>query len=83
MKREKFLQDAKREPARYYRNPSDVIRDRRLSNDDRIEILDAWARAIEDETGDEFIRHELIRARQQVDSGTQALAGAPPMRAET
>jgi hypothetical protein len=69
MKREKFLQDAKREPSRFYRNPSDIIRDRRLSNEDRIEILDAWARNIEDDDG--MMRDELHRLRDQVENGTE------------
>ena len=71
MKREKFLQDAKREPSRFYRNPSDIIRDRRLSNEDRLEILDAWARAVDD--GDGTMRDELHRLRGQVENGTEPL----------
>ncbi len=44
MKKAKFVQDAKLYPGRYYRNPSDVVRDRRLTNADRLEILAAWER---------------------------------------
>jgi hypothetical protein len=44
MKKTKFIQDAKIDPSRYYRNPSDVVRDRRLTNADRLEILAAWER---------------------------------------
>ena len=44
MKKAKFIQDAKLDPSRYYRNPSDVVRDRRLTNADRLEILAAWER---------------------------------------
>ena len=44
MKKTKFIQDAKLDPCRYYRNPSDVVRDRRLTNTDRLEILAAWER---------------------------------------
>jgi hypothetical protein len=44
MKKTKFIQDAKLYPSRYYRNPSDVVRDRRLTNADRLEILAAWER---------------------------------------
>ena len=44
MKKAKFIQDAKLYPSRYYRNPSDVVRDRRLTNADRLEILAAWER---------------------------------------
>ena len=46
MKHEKFVQDAKLSPARYYRNPGDVMRDRRLTDRDRLEILDIWEREL-------------------------------------
>ena len=55
MKKAKFVQDAKLAPSRYYRNPSDVIRDRRLTNKDRLEILAAW--------------EQDARARRNPDSG--------------
>jgi len=41
-KRTRFVQDAKLDPSRYYRNPFDIIRDRRLSNRERLEIIVAW-----------------------------------------
>jgi hypothetical protein len=44
MKKAKFLQDAKLDPARFYRNPSDIMRDRRLSDEDRRQIVAAWER---------------------------------------
>ncbi len=44
MKKAKFLQDAKLDPARFYRNPADVMRDRRLTDEDRRQIIDAWER---------------------------------------
>lgn len=44
MKKAKFLQDAKLDPARFYRNPSDIMRDRRLSDEDRMQIVAAWER---------------------------------------
>jgi len=47
MKRARFVQDAKLDPDRYYRNPYDVIRDRRLNNKERLDILMAWELAIE------------------------------------
>src|SRR5205085_5603762 len=42
MKKAKFLQDAKIEPARFYRNPLDIMRDRRLTDEDRLQIVAAW-----------------------------------------
>ena len=44
MKRTRFVQDAKLDPGRYYRHPSDVVRDRRLTNKERLEIVIAWER---------------------------------------
>ncbi len=60
MKREKFLEDAKAEPSRIYRTPNDVLRDRRLTDDHRREILAAWERQLsEAPDGDQT---ELIAA---------------------
>ena len=42
MKRARFVQDAKLDPGRYYRHPSDIIRDRRLTKEDRLDIVIAW-----------------------------------------
>jgi hypothetical protein len=44
MKRERFVQDAKLDPSRFYRNPTDIVRDRRLTTEDRLEIIIAWER---------------------------------------
>jgi hypothetical protein len=44
IKRARFVQDAKLDPGRYYRYPTDVIRDRRLTHEDRLEIVIAWER---------------------------------------
>jgi hypothetical protein len=45
MKKGKFVQDAKLDPGRYYRNPLDIIRDRRLSKEERLQIVIAWEHA--------------------------------------
>ena len=65
MKREKFLQDAKTDPSRFYRNPADIMRDRRLTPGDRRDILDAWERSARD-TGD-VMRQELRRLREELE----------------
>lgn len=44
IKRTRFVQDAKLDPGRYYRHPSDIVRDRRLTNKERLEIVIAWER---------------------------------------
>ena len=47
IRRTKFVQDAKLDPGRYYRHPSDIIRDRRLNKEDRLEIVIAWEQRLE------------------------------------
>ena len=47
IKRVRFVQDAKLDPGRYYRHPSDIIRDRRLTQEDRLEIVIAWEQRLE------------------------------------
>ncbi len=82
MKNANFVQDAKLDPSRYYRNPSDVVRDRRLTNQDRLEILSAWEREARErqrnegsaESDDETFQH-LLRVRSELErivEGTRA-----------
>jgi hypothetical protein len=40
-----LLEDIRQNPARIYRTPSDVLRDRRFGDEDRLEILRAWREA--------------------------------------
>ncbi len=42
MARKKLLEDIKVRPARIYRLPGDVMRDRRFDDFERLEILRAW-----------------------------------------
>lgn len=44
MKWDEFIESAKLDPARFYRDPTDVVRDRRLTDEERLEILSAWER---------------------------------------
>ena len=53
MAKKKLLEDILRNPSRFYRNPADVLRDRRFDNEDRAAILRAWA-AIDDMRGAEI-----------------------------
>jgi hypothetical protein len=49
MSRKKLVEDIKRDPAHFYRQPGDVIRDRRFTDVERLEILSAWEEMAEDE----------------------------------
>jgi hypothetical protein len=83
MAKKKLIEDIKINPARFYRMPADVSRDRRFSDEERLEILDAWERDLRTkaETGNEEeynplkqvmeTRLELERKRsEQNDRGT-------------
>lgn len=48
MTKKKLFEDIKRHPARIYRTPNDVLRDRRFGDAERLEILRAWRQAMED-----------------------------------
>lgn len=48
MAKKKLLEDIKTEPGRFYRAPSDVMRDRRFDDGERLAILKAW---VETDTG--------------------------------
>jgi hypothetical protein len=43
MTKRKLLEDIKLSPPRFYRMPADVARDRRFADEERLEILQAWA----------------------------------------
>jgi len=88
MKKAKFIQDAKLSPSRYYRNPSDVVRDRRLNNADRLEILAAWERDAREQqdleefpAGDSDPLQELRRVREEVERSEKAAHGRPTAEA--
>ena len=69
MPKKKLLEDIVQDPTRYHRAPFDVVRDRRFSDDERLEILGAWERAIRERDGnDESERLQLVTdARQGVE----------------
>lgn len=47
MAKKKLLEDIKAHPDRFYRMPADVARDRRFNDDERLQILQAWAQGAE------------------------------------
>jgi hypothetical protein len=42
MAKRKLFEDIQRDPARFYRVPADVLRDRRFNDAERHDILKAW-----------------------------------------
>ena len=49
MAKKKLLEDIKARPARFYRMPADVLRDRRFADHERLEILQAWTGCVADD----------------------------------
>jgi hypothetical protein len=83
MAKTKLLEDIKADPSRFYPSPTDVVRDRRFSDPERLAILEAWerdARAVavavdEDVSGDDPSRLKtVVKARMEIQD---RLAGEP------
>ena len=62
MAKKKLLEDMCSEPARYFRAPGDVLRDRRFSDLERLEILLAWDRLTGAESGADAPVLDAVRA---------------------
>jgi len=77
MPKKKLLEDIVQDPTRYHRAPFDVVRDRRFSDKERLEILGAWEREIRERDGNgESERLQLVTdARHEVERRRPA-AGA-------
>ena len=74
MKNTKFVEEAKLHPARIYMRPQDVLRDRRLNDVDRLEILTSWEREVRSAetradgmSGPQGRLGEIVEARQEVE----------------
>ncbi len=76
MAKKQLIDEIKVNPARYYKAPSDVVRDRRFTDAERLDILAAWerdARALsvaddESMTGGEPSRlHTVVAARMEIE----------------
>jgi len=81
MKKVKFVQDAKLDPGRYYRNPSDIIRDRRLTQEDRLQIVIAWEQTTRrqldgNEVADGLTEEKLLHLQRLREDLEQNLEGA-------
>lgn len=68
MTKKRLLEDIRQNPARIYRTPSDVLRDRRFGDEDRLEILRAWR----DAGGDVEIDAMIAELRSRLYAGNHA-----------
>jgi len=62
MSKKKLVDDMKQNPARFYRSPADVIRDRRFGDEERLAILSAWEAVADEATG-----AQIAEARKQIE----------------
>lgn len=70
MTKRKLFEEIKLNPKRYYRAPSDVNRDRRFNDEERLQILAAWEddmRAAHDELESASRLREVVDARAEVE----------------
>ncbi len=74
MTKKKLIDDILHEPLRFHRAPHDVVRDRRFSDVERLEILSAWEREIREQDGEgEPQRMQLVDlARAELERRTRA-----------
>jgi hypothetical protein len=71
MAKKKLFEDIKAQPGRFYRLPGDVTRDRRFSDDERLEILLAWAREADAARGAQ-IEEAIADIRRRLTSNDHA-----------
>jgi hypothetical protein len=63
MTKKQLLEEIKAEPSRYFRTPNDVIRDRRFSDPERLDILLTWERVARSGAAGNEGENEANRAR--------------------
>lgn len=70
MAKKKLFEDIKQNPARIYRTPGDVLRDRRFGDAERLEILRAWRDTKDDtaERGEIAAMIAELEARCRIDN---------------
>jgi hypothetical protein len=62
MSKKKLVDEMKLDPARFYRSPADVLRDRRFTDEERLTILEAW-----DGDVSEAVRTQIAEAQKQIE----------------
>jgi hypothetical protein len=70
MAKKQLLEDMRSEPTRFFRAPGDVLRDRRFSDSERLDILLAWERlasAANNEDHDVAVLSAVRTAREEVE----------------
>ena len=81
MTKKRLIEDIKINPARFYRVPADVARDRRFSDEERLQILEAWerdARALSVASDEGMTGGEPTRLREVVEARNEIEKRVPP-----
>ena len=74
MTKKKLFEDIKQNPARIYRTPADVLRDRRFADAERLEILCAWRDAKDDSARQSEIEMTLRELEMRLSSASDHAA---------
>ena len=64
--KKKLFEDIKQNPARIYRMPADVLRDRRFSDAERLQILQAWRGQLENASDAEAIDQMVAEVERRI-----------------
>ena len=66
MSKKKLFEDIKQNPARIYRMPADVLRDRRFGDAERLQILRAWRDRLEDPAAQSVIEAMVAEVERRL-----------------
>jgi hypothetical protein len=72
MARNRLMEDVVANPARFYRMPVGILRERRFDDGERARILEAWAYGVDN--SDPALRKKIEESRQEI-----ARKSAPPL----
>jgi len=82
MAKKQLLEDIKIRPSNFYRTPSDVARDRRFSDVEKLEILEAWERDIRARADDEGTTGGVASQIETVAAARREIKERMPGKAE-
>ena len=66
MSKKKLFDDIKQNPARIYRTPADVLRDRRFADAERLQILRAWRELLADPADRDVIESVAAEVERRI-----------------
>ena len=82
MSKKKLFDDIKQNPARIYRTPADVLRDRRFADAERLQILRAWRELLADPADRDVIESVAAEVERRIGASDCVSNGASGHAAE-